>query len=627
MSGSLWNSTRSYVLVAFSVAALAACSGGGGGGGGVPGGGNPTPTPGGNPTPTPVGNPTPTPTPSSGPCAGTTAAPASGNAVFYFGASCTTSNAVTGFTVSGDGHGLLIAASTADESVPFTTASAPATQAAPGTDSLDVSITAGESASAFRRKTSALNVSRKVDLRSVRSALPAAARHVRYPRLIASRKLAALLHASHRGAPQNIARKRSILPTTLNSTAGIWTLNTSNTYIQVNSTLAYAGTYGDVWVDNSLLSAHGGPLSAANVQTIGADYDNAWQAVTPVYGTPDYTATSPGSTEETNCTGSDETIFVPDPDNRQAVFVISSASNGGFGSYFDPGNLIYNDIATQCLGAESNERSGSYVQYDVNNSNDPQTQQLGQDDVAITANNLSHLIEFVGQTITNPNSNGGEFLTTGYVDSPFITEGLGTLAQDFAVKRMYPALALDVDDNGTAEQTYLSDPPAYSLTAFYGTDPGAQATIGCTGCFGDVYLFARYNYDRFGSNYPNALINSGLSGFANLANAFGASTSPQNVIADYAVATAVSGTGYTSDPRFNVTGFTTFGTFSDEFSNSLTLAGPTASGTQNNATDMTYAANLGSFLYLNLGGLPAAETIAVTDTSGSFGLEAALSQH
>jgi hypothetical protein len=615
MPGSLWNSTRSYVLVAVSFAALAACSGGGGGG--FPGPGNP------NPTPTPYVTPTPT----SQPCTGNTAAPASGSAVYYLTASCTTANSVAGFTIPGDGHGLLVAASTVDQSVPFTTPStAFPLQSPPAVGSLEVSITSGETVSALRRKAGI--VSRKVDLRSVRSTQPLVARHFAHPRLIASRKLAALLHSSGRGA-STLVRKRSILPTTLGSTAGIWTLNTSGNYVQVNSTLEYTGTYGDVWVDNTLLATSAGPLTTTSIQTLGNDYDNAWKAVTPVYGTPDYTSSSAGAQETTNCTGQDETIFIPDPDNRQALFVISSASNGGFGSYFDPANLVYNDIATNpnCLQAESNERSGVYLQYNVGSSADSMTAQLQEEDVALTANDLSHLIEFVGQTITNPSMTGGTFLTTGYFDSPFITEGLGTLAQDLAVRRMYPQLSIDVDGNGQPAQTYLADPPAYSLTAFYGTDPSASAMAACDGCFGEAYLFARYSYDRFGSSYPGALINSGLTGFANLANAFGASTTPQNVIADFAVASAVSGQSYTSDPRFNVTGFTTFGTYTDQFSNTLTLAGPTASGTQNVATNMTYAANLGSFLYVQLGGLPASATVQVTDGTGAFGLEAALSQH
>jgi hypothetical protein len=618
MLGMLWKSTRSYVLATVSLVALAACSGGGGGCGNCP-------FEGGGPTPTPA--PAPTPTPTTQPCAGLTAAPTSGSAVFYLSPSCTTANSVAGFTISGDKNGLLVAASTVDESVPFTTATPPAQQAAPGTDTLEVAISAGETVSALRHKAGVS--SRKVDLRSFRTRQRVAGRRFMHPRMIASRKLAALLAASRRGAVPSVARKRSILPTTVGSTAGIWTLNTSNTYVQVNSTLVSSGNFGDMWIDNTLLAANGGPLSASDTQAISNDFDNAWEALAPAYGTPVYTINSPGEQEETNCNnGNVETIFIPpSPDGRQSVYVISSASNGGFGSYVDPANLVYNDIATNCLGAESNESSGVYIQYTLGDSNDPLNHQLDEDDVALTANDLSNLTEFVGQTMTNPNSNGGYYLTTGYVDSPFITNGLGQLAEDFAVARKYPQLTVDVDDNAEAAQTYLGDPPSYSLTAFYGTDPGGTAEAGCEGCFGDAYLFARYAYDRFGTSYPSALINSGLTGFSNLANAFGATTTPQNVIADYAVASAVSGEGYTSDAHFNVSGFTTFGTYTDQFGNTVTLTGPTASATQNVATDLTYAANLGSFLYLDLGGLPASATVQVTDGTGAFGLEAALSQH
>ncbi len=606
MSISPWREVRRFVLVPAACAAFAGCGGGGGS------------------SPPAAGTPAPTATPTAVPCVSPTSAPASGSAVFYLAPSCAAANTVSGFTIAGDANGLLVVASTVDESVPLSQgSSSEPIQSPPPSDTLDVSIAAGETPSSLRRTAVA---PRKAAASLVRAGMRA---HAAHPRLIASRALGHLLASSTRDAARP-ARARSILPTAVGSTAGIWTLDASDRYIQVPSTLAYASTYGDVWVDDTLLSANGGPLSAANIATIGSDYDNAWRAVTPVYGTPDYTSASPGARETTACTGTTEPIFIPDPDDRQAVFVISSASNGGFGDYVDPINLVYNDVASNAncgIDEESNERSGVYLQYDLDAANDPLSHQLAEDDVALGAYDLSHLIEFVGQTITNPGTSGGAFFSTGYIDSPFITEGLGQLAADLAVHRMYPHVAIDVDDNAESAQTYLADPPAYSLTAFYGTDPGQRAEVGCVGCYGDAYLFMRYAYDRFGPSFPPALIDSGLTGFANLANAFGSATTPGNVIADYAVASAVSGRGATSDPRFDVAGFTTYGTYADQFSNSVTLSGPAASATQNAGTNVTYTANLGSFLYLQLGGLPAAESVQVTDQSGTFGLETALSQH
>ena len=579
------------------VVALVACNGGGGGG---PYGSYPTPQPTFAPTAVPTGG-----------CATATAAPASGSAVFYLAPSCSTANSVSGFTLAADANGTLVVASTVDESEPLAAGSV---QGPPAGDTLTVSVTAGETTSAARRASG-----------TTRGSAPFARRFA-HVRRIANKKLAALTLGSTRGV-SGMTRRRSILPVTPGASATIATLNASGTYIGVPSTLEFQSGHGDIWVDNTLLAANGGPLSAASIQTIGGDYDNAWTADTSAIGTPDYTASSAGAQETTGCTGSQTPIFIPDSDDRQAVFVISSASNGNFGSYFDPANLVYENVASQCLAAQSNESSGMYLQWNVGSGADSVTEQLQEDDVVLTANDLTHLIYFAGQTIIDPGSIDNTFLQTGFVDTPFIEEGVASLSEDFAIQRMDPNLTFDVDDNLQSAQTYLANPSSYELTAFYGTDPGTSAAQGCDGCFGGAYLFARYAYDRFGPHYPTALVTSGLTGFTNLANAFGATTSPQNVIGDFAVAMAASGQGVTSDPRFNVAGFTTSGTFTDQFANSLTLTGPAAAATQAVGTTVQYPENLGAFAYLGLSGLPASATVKVTDTSGQFGLTAALDQH
>ena len=612
MARSGWTRTSLACASGVLLAALAACSGGGGGGPFFPG-------PGGGSTPTPRPTAAPTAEPTS--CATGTPAPASGSAVFYLNTSCSTANTEFGFTIAGDANGTLIAASTVDESEPLNAGSF---QSPPPSDTLAVNIAAGEIASAITRAPSA-----RPPVHDVRDlgAGGGMVRRFAHARPIANRKLASLLLASSRASAPK--RKPAILSTTLGATAAIWTLNASGNYVQVPSTLSFSSTHGDIWIDNTLLSANGGPLTTTAIQTIGADYDNAWASDTQRIGTPDYTSNSTGEQEVTDCVGAGQVpIFIPDADDRQAVFVISSNSNGGFGSYFDPANLIYNDVATNCLGAESNERSGIYVQYTLGNANDTQTQQLQEDDVVLTANDLTHLVDFVGHTITNPgNNNDATFLQTGYIDTPFIVEGLASLSEDFAAVRMFPQLTFDVDDNLQAAQTYLAAPGNYELTAFFGTDPASTPSAACTGCFGSAYLFARYAFDRFGANYPGAIVNSGLTGFANLQNAFGATTAPQNVIGDFAVGMAASGQGVTTDPRFNVTGFATHGSFTDQFGNALVLTGPASVSTQTVGADAQYTTNVGSFLYLTLGGLPASATVSVSDGTGAFGLAAALDQH
>jgi len=590
------------------VVALAGCSGGGGG----------PYYPGPYQTPFPTAAPTAEATACAS--AAPTAAPASGAAVFYLACSLSTANTVTGFTIPGDPSGTLIDASTVDESEPLAAGSI---QSPPPADTLTVSITAGESTSANRRAPRSLrSAGQPLARRSVASFV----RRFAHVHRVASKKLAALVMASERGSAA-LTRRRSSLPATLDATANIWTLNASGTYITVPSTLEYQSGHADIWVDNTLLAAAGGPLDATSIQTIGSDYDNAWSADTAGIGTPYYTSSATGAQETTGCTGSQTPIFISDTGDRQAVFVISSASNGGFGSYFDPANLVYEDVAFNCLGnAQSNESAGVYLQWNVGSSADSTPQQLQEDDVVLTANDLTHLIYFVGQTITNPGSSNDTYLQTGYVDTPFILEGVASLSEDFAVHNLYPSLTFDVDDNLQSAQTYLASPQSYELTAFYGTDPGTAAEQGCNGCFGTAYLFARYAYDRFGAQYPGALVNSGLTGFSNLAHAFGATTAPQDVIGDFAVAMAASSQGVTTEPRFNVSGFGTYGAFTDQFGSTLTLTGPAAAASQTVGATTQYALNVGSFSYLSLSGLPASATVTVTDTSGALGLASALDQ-
>lgn len=456
-------------------------------------------------------------------------------------------------------------------------------------------------------------------------------------RVLATPKLFALLSHARRAVHSAKRRTSNALPTGLDSTADIWTLTNGNVYIAVPSTLLYKGTHADIWVDDSL------SLSPNVVHQISLDYDNTWSADTLHVGTPDYTASSPGAGETaTPCNSSGQPIpsaspvpvFIPDTTQRQAVFVISSASNGNFGSYFDPINLVNQPVAncvlTNSAGSESNEAAGLYLEWPagVGSSGTYGTAfELDEDAIVLSAYDLAELIDFVGHDINGP-SPPSFVSSSGTADALFIENGIGLLAGDFALNAAFPSVPLDVDGNiGTFGDAYLQDPPAFSLTSFYGTDAGSSGqTLGCIGCFGVSYLFQRYAYDRFGGDrYLHSLVTSGETGFANLQQAFGG-TSPQSVISDFAVAMQASGQNVTSDPRFNVSGFNMFAYYVDQFGNAIQLSGPSPIALQQSGTIEQHVETLGTFFYLPIGN-PNGATIQEADLGGQFGLAAALEEY
>jgi hypothetical protein len=127
-------------------------------------------------------------------------------------------------------------------------------------------------------------------------------------------------------------------------------------------------------------------------------------------------------------------------------------------------------------------------------------------------------------------------------------------------------------------------------------------------------------YDRFGGDaYLKKMLN-GQAGLANIRQATG--IDPAQVIPDFAVAIAASGTGATSDPRFGFTAINLRGTYTDQFGGTSTFLGPAtrplASGTSTTP--------LGSFFYLNGDATAAGKTVTVKDLTGTYNLRAAVVQ-
>jgi hypothetical protein len=313
------------------------------------------------------------------------------------------------------------------------------------------------------------------------------------------------------------------------------------------------------------------------------------------------------------------------------VFVISSITNNNYGSYFDPTNLVYQNVAN-CVPSgtggvsESNEAAGIYLQWQAGSSSSASEPfQTGEEDIVLSAYDLTQLIDFVGHDIISA-SPPSYVATGGFTDDLFILNGMGLLSADFAINAEFPTVPVDVDENIYLASLYLDDPPAAGLTSFYGINSGSSgAVLGCNACFGVAYLFQRYAYDRFGGDtYLHSLVTSGKTGFGNLQQAFGGTT-PQSVISDFAVAMLASGQDVTSDPRFNVSGFTTYANYVDQFGDSLQITGPSTLPSQASGTSDQYVETLGTFFYLPIGN-PNGATIKESDVSGQFGLAAALEE-
>jgi hypothetical protein len=424
-------------------------------------------------------------------------------------------------------------------------------------------------------------------------------------------------------APSGARRRPLSIPTTQGSTNAFWVAGGSlgaigGSYTQRSATLQVVTAHGYIWIDNSL------SLSGAVIQSIANDFENAYASDTAHYGTPNYTVSAPGLANRyfltCDATGTLDAGSVPiwltPTDNKIHVFVVDTVGLGsGVGGYFSSTNYRYqaalnctigkNGVTAQTV-TRSNEVPMIYVGYNTKN---PDYWETGEDLVRGTAHEFQHEINFVNHVI----------LSDGPGEDPWINEGMSMLAQDFAVSRLYPGIPVDIDDAGWHAANYLTAPQNYSLTAFTGISSGSQA-YNCTHCYGAEYLFQRYLYDRFGGDaYLQKMLGASTS-YANVQQATGAD--PTQLISDFAIALAASGTGATSDPRFGFTGINLRATYNDQWGSPTTFAGPATQPLSSGSGPYM----LGSFFYLSGDATASGKTISAKDVNGSFNLRAGVVQ-
>jgi len=358
-------------------------------------------------------------------------------------------------------------------------------------------------------------------------------------------------------------RRVASLPSALGASANIWV----QSYSQRPSHLKAVTAHGAIWLDDSLTI-----LSQAQIDQIGADFELAYATLVRHFGSPNYDSTAPGyQADYQTCTtpyrtdGGSSRYFLT-PDNAKiAVEILNPAAGlGGSSDYFSSYDLSPQGVV-QCFGKQSNEAPMIYIAYNGSNvaASTAKTDgfELGEHVVAAMARQLEHLINYVHHTVLYPTQGLPQ------IENSTIDEGLAMLAQDFVISAKYPNLSYDVADNVLQANRFLLDPPSGNIL---------DKTYDFIG-FGGSYLFQRYLYDRFGGDaYLSASLDRRKVGQASLESISGESLG--QLMVDFGITIAASGTGVTSDPRWTYKNFNARGSYIDQFGAKIVLTGPASIG-------------------------------------------------
>lgn len=583
----------------------------------------PTPSASPSPTPTPTATPTATPTPTAMPTAtatptptatptGTPGATAAAPIVGYLAANPTASNSFLG-KLSSAFNSTIVGIGTTFQNTKGSGSNL-------GSASINETVSA-VGAQNFRRAVRGVP-SNPFWLTSAWSQNPHSVdRFVEDP--IATGRLTSSLHRAGARNTQSLRTTKG-LPTTAGSTAGIWVENSSingsaGTFQQVPATLQLVTAHGYIWLDNTITT-----FSPTQIAQIGADFENAYTSDVAHYGSPSYGAQAAGNQQTyTTCDAAGANLpatssrYIQPSDNLIHVVVLNSASLGnGVGGYFYSLNHAPQAIAncfTPYGTYKSNESPMIFLGYSPNSST---SYTLKEDLVRGTAHELQHLINFVHHSVLQ--ASPSDAYSPGPSELSWVNEGMSMLAQDFALKLLYPSYTNDVDDALYHAQLYLSAPQNFSITAFTGKD-SSSVQYNCSGCYGAEYVFQRYLYDRFGGDaYLNTSLNHTIIGQVGVESA--TSQTLPTLLGDFGIALAASNLSLTTDPRFNFTNFNPRGTYTSQFQ-TVTLSGPLTAGALSPSTNaaVSPAPYLGTVFFLNASAAASAN-VSLTDTGGNFGL-------
>jgi hypothetical protein len=135
----------------------------------------------------------------------------------------------------------------------------------------------------------------------------------------------------------------------------------------------------------------------------------------------------------------------------------------------------------------------------------------------------------------------------------------------------------DVDNSMQVASAFLSAPQNFTLTGFAGIENGAYRSSSATN-YGLSYLFLKYLTDRFGHAFVKELHTTTDIGVVNVANAASRRCSCpltfQQLFTDFVTMLAVSNTGISNDPRYNLQSFSLRQTYTSPLTGTtLTLTG------------------------------------------------------
>jgi hypothetical protein len=428
---------------------------------------------------------------------------------------------------------------------------------------------------------------------------------------------------------------KATLPTTIGASAPIWAQKTAlgasgGTYVPVNSTLQFISRHGYIWVDNTLTT-----LTQQQIAQIGTDFDNAYTSDVTHFGVSSYSTMAAGNQNlYYTCDSSGAKILpvvastnnIVPADDKIVLEVLNPTNIGqNVGGYFSSINFIPQSIVN-CFSTtdRSNEVPMIYVAYygpNAGTNGNTNNFELNEDMVRDTAHELQHLINYVHHEILTNDPTGAND------EASWINEGMSMLSQDFAATQLfrstYPNLTNDYDAIRHAN-AYLASPEKFSITGFTGFDLGSNSIkYNCSACYGAEYVLQRYMYDRFGGDaYLRALLDNGKSGKPNIEAASGKPLS--TLLGDFGIALAASGTGITTDPRWNFSGFDPRGTYYNQFNGSVSLSGPATMATLSPSSTGTVGPYLGSIFFVSVSAGNA--NISVTDLLGTYGLSVGVVQ-
>ena len=442
-----------------------------------------------------------------------------------------------------------------------------------------------------------------------RAAQPKYAERLR--ELLPDGALPALVPQARVPASHRLLQAHAYTPPVVGTQRTMYVIQQSGLKAPVAFTLQHIAAHGYIWIDDALKTVDAG-AAVASASALGADFDKAYASDVTHFGSTDYGLNAAGiGAAGCDASGASTPVYpsiIADADPGKVHVLIVAPQNMQYvGGYFDGNDLMPQTTTLNCFGMHSNEQPDIYVNWQMTGDQGrTMVQSVGLADMA---HELQHLINFVNHSVRH----------SGNDEDQWINEGLSVLAQDFVRPEGY-----DVSGSMHEARAYLKAPHTVSIRRF----ADSTGALGCFACYGGSYLFMRYMTDRFGPGFALKMDSHPNGGIENIL----AATGQSNFYAlwnDFGAMLAVSNTGMSADPRYNLQTWSLHGTYYEAlFNDTYTLSGPTTIGTLSPGATVSMP-NMcsGCFAYFDVTGLGGSgNAIKATGTAGGLGLAGAVGQ-